>query len=756
MGQITDAALWYLERGIQPVPLKAKSKIPLNPKWQDTVYTEETITHDTFPDWCNIGANLGIPSGNLIDIDLDHPAAIKIAPYFLPKTNARFGRPGKRNSHWLYFVDHTEHVRREVFYDAHGKVLFEIRGTGSQTMLPPSIHATWDKQQQTILKVNGPVTWMNDPDQIKIDRYDYPIIRLPSGLLAATLLFAVDYESWRGQGMLHHMTLALAGSLIRGNLDRPTVELMIELIYTIGEEDDKSDRMKAVRDTLNKWEADPDSDITGLPTLSRIVGQRHVDLLIQYANLRGSKRQYELTDEGNANRFVDRFAQELRYNVDNSHWYQWDGTHWEEDPTRQGDRAFHLGCEIPHQIIREAGQTKDDKEMAALTKWGLASQNVNRLSAIPRIARTRPEIWTRFSEFDADPMLFNVLNGVINLRTGGLEPHDPNWMMSKIAPVVYNERAKAPRWEAFLLRAMADRSELVYYLQTYVGYCLTGLTTEQIFTVFHGPRGNGKSTFVDTLNWIFGDYATTADPKTFMIKTFESRASSDVARLVGRRLVITSEAEKGHRFASALIKRLTGAQFITASFLYQDEFTFTPTFKLCMDTNDLPRVPADDEAMWDRLVTIPFDVNFRDAPDRILGFDSLLKEEAPGIMAWLVEGCLRWQETYLQRPDILRQTKTEYKADTDHVAQFMQERTVRRAGVKTAVRDLHAAYVGWCKLNDESHWSVQRFSKHLKTLGYEEVRPLNKVHFKDVELSYGSTFNATNEDEPIFPNGVPA
>ena len=238
-------------------------------------------------------------------------------------------------------------------------------------------------------------------------------------------------------------------------------------------------------------------------------------------------------------------------------------------------------------------------------------------------------------EWDRDPMLLGVENGVLDLRIG--QPIDPDrrHYISRNVATRYIADATAPLWCAFLDRIMDGDLAMIAFLQRAVGYSLTGSTREQCMFIAHGPGANGKSVFLHTLRELVGDYGRDCPAETLLAKR-DQAINNDVARLASARLVCAVETEDGKRFAESLVKALTGGDTITARFLHREFFEFVPQFKLWLATNHKPTIRGDDHAIWRRIRLIPFAVTIPEAEqDGDLG--AKLAEERAGILKWAVE-----------------------------------------------------------------------------------------------------------------------
>lgn len=434
-------------------------------------------------------------------------------------------------------------------------------------------------------------------------------------------------------------------------------------------------------------------------------------------------RPVKYSDSALADRFVADFGETVRYVDAWGRWLMWDGQRWRMDDTR---KAWDLSRKVCNAASQEAERTienaKDAQRVATKVASAQVVSNVLRLSMPARaIARTT-------DDWDADPWLLNSPGGIVDLRTGECLPHDPAKGCTKITAVAPG--GDCPTWCSFLYDASGHDTELVDYLQRVVGYSLTGVTRDHALFFAHGPGGNGKGVFTNTLTAILGDYACVAGMETFVASNGD-RHPTELARLRGARLVTAQETEEGRRWAESRIKALTGGDPITARFMRQDDFTFMPQFKLLIVGNHKPQMRNVDDAMRRRLQLIPF--TFRppkpdpDLPER-------LKAEWGGIMAWAVEGCLAWQRVGLKPPRVVLDATEEYFEAEDAFGRWLLERTSRDPNAFSLTRDLFADWRQWCTTTGEWAGTEKRFSEMLDTRGFVKARSrTGRMGFRGIE-----------------------
>lgn len=317
---------------------------------------------------------------------------------------------------------------------------------------------------------------------------------------------------------------------------------------------------------------------------SRPPGERLVNAaehLAPVVPIRAEDRPHPRTDQGNAERLIALHGEGMLY-VSGVGWHTWNGICWDPDDT---GAVMRLAKATARQIYAEAASATDDEERKHLGRWAAQSEAEPRLRAMVTLAQTEQAVIARATELDADPWKLTVANGTIDLRTGHLWPWDPADRITKASPIIFDPDARHPAWERFLEQATGGDHELSDYLQRAVGYSLTGETSEEVLFFPWGPSATGKSTFIVAVQAALGEHAVTADFDTFLQRRGDAGVRNDIARLAGRRMVVSQEVDEGKRLAEGLLKTLTGGDVVTARYLHREFFEFTPRFKLWLVAN---------------------------------------------------------------------------------------------------------------------------------------------------------------------------
>lgn len=446
------------------------------------------------------------------------------------------------------------------------------------------------------------------------------------------------------------------------------------------------------------------------------------------------QRLYSFDDTGNAQRFVDLFGDKVRYCYTDKRWLWYDGRKWCTDMTgavkRLADKA--VACMSAELKVYEQTDADEGTDMAKAFEKHMKSSRSNK-SKNAMLNEVMHHVPILPSQLDRYKAVLNTPGGVIDLKSGALAPHDPKNYFTKITAVEYSENADCPRWTAFLDDIFGGDKDLIRYVQKAVGYSLTGATSEQCAFFLYGTGRNGKSTFLDIIRDIFGDYAANIQPETIMVRNSQGSAiNSDIARLKGARLVTSVEPNEGVRINEGLLKQLTGDDTVTARKLYGDEFEFKPEFKLWMATNHKPVIRGTDTGIWRRIHMIPFTVQIPEEKiDRRLKYK--LSAELTGIFRWAVEGCLLWQKEGLKMPRAVLEEVREYRREMDVISAFVEDKCTVGKGLSVKSSQLFAAYLNWAEQNNEYRMSSTKFGMELAKR-FEKVKGRGCNYYSGITL----------------------
>ncbi len=416
-------------------------------------------------------------------------------------------------------------------------------------------------------------------------------------------------------------------------------------------------------------------------------------------------------------RLVALHGRDLRHCLTWGKWLAWDGKRWRPDDTGEARRRAK---DAVMSMYSEAAGEPDDRRRQELLKLALHSESSQKVRAVLTLAEVEPEIAVRPEQFDRDPWLLSCDNGTVDLRTGDLRASRREDFITKLAPVTFDPTAVCPEWEKFLDRIMAGNGRLIDYLQRAIGYTLTGTIREHVLHVLYGTGANGKSTLINTLLALLGDYGKRAAPGLLMQKYQESHPT-EVADLRGARFVATVEVEEGRRLAEVLTKELTGGDRMKARRMREDFWEFDPTFKFFLAANHKPVIKGTDPAIWRRILLVPFLVTIPTEKQDPVLIDKL-KAELPGILNWAVRGCLAWQDGGLKPPPEVLAASAEYRSEMDVLAQFLMEHCIIGTAEEEHFQELYEKYVQWAELAGERVESRRAFGGRLTEKGFPAVK----------------------------------
>lgn len=426
-----------------------------------------------------------------------------------------------------------------------------------------------------------------------------------------------------------------------------------------------------------------------------------------------------LSEDAAARQFTARYEGELLFDHDWGRWLQWIGTHWRANRTAL---AFHFAREL----VRELAANKSPRDKLAGGKAAFATSVEKYARATPVFARTA-ENW------DSNLFLLGTPGGTVDLRSGVMQEARREDCITKLTRVAPADSAVCPMWVKFLRDATGDDEELIAFLQEWSGYCLTGDVSEHALVFICGDGGNGKGVFINGVNEILGDYATTAAMDTFEASR-SAKHPTDLAMLRGARLVTASETEEGRAWAESRIKAITGGDPISARFMRQDFFTYQPQFKLTIVGNHMPVLSNVDEAAKRRFNVVPFTRKPAN-PDKNL--PEKLRAEYPGILRWMLDGCTRWRTSGLSRPAIVTQATAEYFADQDLFGQWLSECCNVNLSLREMFEPGKALYGSWREFAEkggEQPGSTKSFAHKMRARGILSDRTGRQRLFRFVSL----------------------
>ena len=634
--EILEMALKYAEIGIPIIPLhgikedgactckkgstcSSKGKHPIFNGWQELATTNQGVIKKWWSKYPH--ANIGIPAGEksgwlVLDVDTKYQGyesleVLEMLYEDLPATvTAITGSGGK---HMIFKYPKGVHIPNKVSF----KQGLDTRSDGGLIVATPSLHMSGNRYRW--LGGHSPFerkpaeapTWllelMCEDDKVSKKELVYQAIETST---------ATVFEGNRN----NHLT-SLAGTLRRKGMGESVIvaALMAE----------------------NEANCEPPLEEGEVRAIARSIGK--------YEPAPTSLLPFHLNDVGNAERLATLFGKDLRYCPEWKQWFLYDG-YWKEDI--EGDIYVNARATI-EAFRNEAMQLEDNKQ---LLNFIARSGNHNKLEAMIAQAKTLGEygIPRKARGWDSDSSLICLKNVTIDShleephKALEIREHRRSDYITKQLPVSYDEAADCPKWLSFLQDIIPD-DETRAFIQRAVGYSLTGSTKEDVLFSLHGSGSNGKSTFIQTISTLLGDYAKTIQPETIMKKDRRSAMNTEIASICGARLVKTAELDEGKRLSESLVKQLTGGDTISTRHLFGRDFEYEPTYKLWISTNHKPKIYGNDDGIWRRICLIPFEVTISHEKKDIALEEKLLKE-LPGIFNWALEGLMSWKQKGLKPP----------------------------------------------------------------------------------------------------------
>ncbi|WP_339637675.1 phage/plasmid primase, P4 family [uncultured Sulfitobacter sp.] len=368
-------------------------------------------------------------------------------------------------------------------------------------------------------------------------------------------------------------------------------------------------------------------------------------------------------DDGPLAKVLAPFVAETSCRTPATGWMRFDGKRFANDP--EGAHAKEQIRTRLEQFYQDAVSSGD----LEIIKQARALRTATKIRKVFDLVSTDPKIFRDFGDFDQQESEINLANGTLCLLERSLRPHSPTDCITRLADVAFDPDATCPEFDKFLAAVLPE--ELRNFVLRLFGYALLGTPKEQIFTIFHGHGSNGKSTLVDVVASVLGDYSTNVEPSSF-IRQKNAGVRDDLARLRGPRVVATSELAFGEILDAALVKRMTGGDTITARALYREHFEFRPQFVIFMTTNAMPVIDGGDKALARRLVTVPFN-NTISAGQRDPNLPTKLRTEKSGILNRLIEGLAAYQRTGLEIPKQVADEVDKYVASSDLIRAFLDD-----------------------------------------------------------------------------------
>ncbi|HOS65818.1 MAG TPA: phage/plasmid primase, P4 family [Candidatus Latescibacteria bacterium] len=435
----------------------------------------------------------------------------------------------------------------------------------------------------------------------------------------------------------------------------------------------------------------------------------------------GRVKRFALTDLGNAERLVSRYGRGIRYCAPTHTWYLWDGNRWRADDTNMVQR---LAQAVARLIPEEASSCKDAETRKSIIRWAKRSESDRSKIAMINQATSLEGVPVLPNDFDKDPDLLNTQNGTINLRTAQVTNHRRENLITRVTATDYRPDASHPSWNQFLETVTGENKEKREFLQRAIGCSLIGGNREERLFFVYGGTATGKSTFLGFIRAALGDYVSTVDSAAFATRLDPGAARGELVNAQGSRIVMSSEVENGMQIARGILKNVTGRDVISVRRNYQDAIEMRPTYTPWLVANQPPRFPSEDDAVWRRVVCIPFDHTIPES-ERDPSLKETLQEDPAflrAVLSWCVNGVEMYLEDGLNPPEIVRNATARLRDEVDPVSEFIGDRCVLAADRTAKPGDLCQAYGEWAQANGHRPLSQKNLGISLKRHGCEAKR----------------------------------
>jgi putative DNA primase/helicase len=678
MSSAKAAAAGYRRGGWCPIPIKKRSK--QTALGQLAPYLKRPATQEELGAWSwpGVGIVTGRVSGVLV-LDVDGPEGeAELQKHGHPVTP--MVRTASGGLH-LYFKHPDHHVRTGIRV-APG---LDVKAAGGYVVAPPSVGPNGELYEWIVTPEEAELA---EPPEWLTDLLERERPKGPAGPVGERI----------PQGERNKALASIAGTMRRRGMGEPEILAALE--------------------ATNALRCQPPLEAREVAKIAASVARYEPAGDVVHVSFNGHGRAqppqgFNLTDLGNSERLIAGHGENVRYCYSWGKWLVWTGARWERD---ESGRVHRLAKTTVRGIYTEAAAAEEEERRKALAKHASRSEGADKIKAMRELARSEVPVST--DELDANPMLINVLNGTIDLRSGELREHRREDFITKITPVEYNPEAFAPVWQAALERVLPSE-EVRAFFKRLCGYAISGDVSEHILPVLYGTGANGKSTILNALLEAVGEYGMQAAPDLLIAK--RGGHPTEVADLFGMRVVASIEVEDGRRLAEALVKSLTGGDKVRARRMRQDFWQFDPTHTAFLCTNHKPEIRGTDNAIWRRIRLIPFTETIPPT-EQDKKLPEKLRSELAGILAWAVKGCLEWQREGLKAPTEVRKATGAYRSEMDVIGAFLRDECVAGAGYKATLKDVYERYAEWCEEGGERPETKRKFNARLTERGQFDDR----------------------------------
>jgi putative DNA primase/helicase len=687
-------------RGWRFTPVKGKR--PMRKGWsrETPADLDETVKWATDGD---VGIRTGQVSGVVV-VDVDQPTI----PHWLPAT-VTAQTPG--GGFHLYFKAPDHPVKNAVRF-ASG---CDIRADGGQCVYPGS--------------AQGAYRWLTGHAPSDIDLAPWPDSIIPTAsdsYATKALRSEIEAVSTATRGTrnntLNKAAFALGQFIGAGRLDRSVAETALLRATDLDIEEAERTIASGIADGMQQPRGELKTQAENKPPL-----------------MATAETLYMLTDSGNAERIVDAYPCELRWSV-HLGWYHWTGVKYKEDTTNHVARLCKTSARTMRRVARQLGKDETKAEYAdALEKWSKKSENTQSINNTITALTRHHDVVVDTDDFDRDPYLLNTVNGTLDLLRMEFRDHRQSDMLTKSChlDVEYDESATCPHWDEFLQVTFDSDMDLIYYIQTAIGYSCTGVIRDRVVHFLYGSGRNGKSVFMNVIEWLLGSYAV-VPPDGMLLQRRNEPHPNEYVPLKGARFACTSEVAEGKRLDEEKFKRLTGNDTISARKMRGEFFPIRPSHKLWIACNHKPEIRGQDHGVWDRIRIIPF--NYR-VPDEQVDMRLLdkLKAEGSGILNWCVDGVRGWreQDEQLEPPATVTEAVSDYRAESDIIGDWLESCTTVDSTAVTPFTLVYESYHDWCRKYGYMPLGKIRLSKSLDSRNVKTDKRGGTKYVIGLKINYG-------------------
>lgn len=452
---------------------------------------------------------------------------------------------------------------------------------------------------------------------------------------------------------------------------------------------------------------------------------------------------------GVARKWVSLHSKTFSYIPADNQWMMWDGTRWE--PDHRVRHEYSATRMVEKALVRAKAVESENPDVGkALVAQARKMSYASQISSIIRNARSDPRIAAAQSDFNKEPNLITLNNGVLNIDTMELLAHDPAMMLTHKLNASFNPSAPAGRWYRFMEEVLPDKA-VRDYVQRVCGYMLTGSMAERVMMLFYGESGTGKTQFLEAISQVMGDFAGVAPASAFQPRQSGYKGpSEDLHKLRGKRFVMQSELDAGSRFNEPLVKSIVGADTQSTRPLYGAPVDWKPEYTVFLATNHLPRISSSENAIWNRVKPIHFTQVFineqgqaLDPNERGLG-RRMATQEADSILNWMLAGLEAYREMGLAEPEQIGAWLKAYREDVDTSRQFLlqgveEDRIVVQEGAAATVTQVYRSYLDWCRDNGITPLGLRNFNTRLESAGFERKKRDRGIMWLGIGISQVAT-----------------